>query len=140
MPSIHSPTNACNASRSSQQRVAERALDQRAAGPHRLLRAGRLQARVDLDQVHGHQAARLGHALADVVALAQRQAAAHGRAGAGRPLRIQRVDVEGQVDGRVGADVAERHLHDAADAVPAQHGESVLVADEDGVASSEGRR
>jgi len=57
------------------------------------------------------------HALGDIIALAERQAAADGGAGAGGPLRIQGVDVEGEVDGGVGADVAEGEGHDVADAV-----------------------
>ena len=77
-------------------------------------------ARVLTYQVHSDQTARLMHTLGDIIALAQRQAAADGGACAGRPLRIQAVDVEGQVDGRVGADVPERHFHHAADAVSAR--------------------
>ena len=57
------------------------------------------------------------HALGDVVAFPQGQAAAHGGAGAGRPLGIQGVDVEGEVDGGVVADVSEGHFHDSADTV-----------------------
>ncbi|KFZ04561.1 hypothetical protein V502_10059 [Pseudogymnoascus sp. VKM F-4520 (FW-2644)] len=64
-----------------------------------------LKRRVHLNQVHRDQAPRLVHALGDVVALAQGEAAAHGGAGAGRPLGVERVDVEGEVDGGVGADV-----------------------------------
>lgn len=57
------------------------------------------------------------HALGDEVALAQGEAAAHGGAGARCPLGVERVDVEGEVDGGVGADVGECHFHDLADAV-----------------------
>lgn len=60
------------------------------------------------------------HALADEVALAQGQAAAHGGAGAGRPLGVQAVDVEGEMDGRVVADVGEGHFDNAADTVSSQ--------------------
>ena len=58
------------------------------------------------------------HALGNVVALAERQAAADGGAGGGGPLGVEGVDVEGEVDGGVGADVGEGELHDAPDAVP----------------------
>lgn len=58
------------------------------------------------------------HALGDVVAFAEGEAAADGGAGAGGPLGVEGVDVEGEVDGGVGADVAEGEVHDAADAVP----------------------
>lgn len=53
------------------------------------------EARVHLDEVHSHEAARQVHALADVVALAQCKAATNGRTCAGRPHRVERVDVEG---------------------------------------------
>lgn len=57
------------------------------------------------------------HALADEIALAQREAASHGGAGAGGPLRIQGVDVEGEMDGGVVANMGEGHFDDAADSV-----------------------
>ncbi|KFY53514.1 hypothetical protein V496_07524, partial [Pseudogymnoascus sp. VKM F-4515 (FW-2607)] len=65
----------------------------------------------------GQGGATLVHALGDEVALAQGEAAAHGGAGARCPLGVERVDVEGEVDGGVGADVGECHFHDLADAV-----------------------
>lgn len=106
----------------SQQALAERAPHERAAGPHRVISGavdlGR-QRGVDLDQVDGDEAAGLVHALADEVALAQRQPASNRRARGRRPHGVERVDVERQVDGRVGADVRERHVHDAPDAVSA---------------------
>lgn len=78
----------------------------------------RRQARVDLDQVNGHQAARLVHALADEVALSQGQAPAHRRSRARSPHGVEGVHVKGQVDRGVVANVCERHLDDAADSVP----------------------
>lgn len=103
----------------SQQRVSQRAANQRAAGADRLRGTDRIQAGVDLDQIHGNQVTRLVHALADEVTLAEGQTATHGRACAGRPLGVQGVDVKGQMDGRVVADVSERHVHHLADTVPA---------------------
>lgn len=83
------------------------------------------EAGVHLDEVDGHEAPRLVHALADVVALAQRQPPSHRRPCARRPHRVQRVHVERQVDRRVGADVRERHLDYAADTVAAKGRELV---------------
>lgn len=59
------------------------------------------------------------HTLADVVTLSQSQAASDGSAGAGSPHGVEGVDVEGQVDGGVRADVGEGHLDNAADTVAA---------------------
>ncbi|KAL2291477.1 hypothetical protein FJTKL_12869 [Diaporthe vaccinii] len=75
------------------------------------------QAGVDLHQVHGDQVARLVDALSDVVTLTQCQAAADGSACAGSPLGVKGVDVKAEVDGGVVANVGERHLHNAADAM-----------------------
>lgn len=102
-----------------EQGVAQGAADERAARADGLAGAHRGQAGVDLDQVHGDQVAGGVDALGDEVALAQGQAAADGRAGAGRPLGVEGVDVEGQMDRGVVADVGEGHLDDAADAVAA---------------------
>ena len=71
----------------------------------------------------------------NVVALAQRQTASNRSAGARGPLRIECVNVEGEVDGGVGANVGECKLHDTADAVTVDvvHAESadvVLAEDE----------
>ncbi|KFZ03956.1 hypothetical protein V501_09274, partial [Pseudogymnoascus sp. VKM F-4519 (FW-2642)] len=63
------------------------------------------------------EATSLVHALGDVVALAKGEAAADGGPGAGRPLGVEGVDIEGEVDGGVVADVGEGHFHDFADAV-----------------------
>lgn len=79
----------------------------------------RSQRGVHLDEVDGDETARLVDALADVVALAEGQAAANGGPGAWRPHGVKSVDVEGEVYGGVGADVGEGHFHDAADAVAA---------------------
>lgn len=59
------------------------------------------------------------HALGNVIALAQCQTSPDRRAGAGRPLRIQRVDIKGQMYGGIVPDVSQGHLHDAANAIPA---------------------
>lgn len=75
------------------------------------------QLRVNLDEIDGNEAAGLVDGLADVVTLTEGQAAAHGGAGAGSPHGVEGVDVEGQVDGGVGANVGEGHFHDAADTV-----------------------
>ena len=104
----------------SQQALAKRAAHERAAGPDRVISGavdlGR-ELGVDLDEVDGDEAARLVHALADEVALAQRQPAPNRRARRRRPHGVERVHVERQVDGRVAADVRQRHVHDAPDAV-----------------------
>lgn len=78
-----------------------------------------LQAGVHLHQIHRHQVARLVHTLADEVTLAQRQSTTHRGTRARRPLRVQRVDVERQVDRRVIANVRQGHFDHAANAVPA---------------------
>lgn len=100
-----------------QKRIPQRAPHQAQPSTDRLGGAHGLQARIDLDEVHGDEAAGLVHALGDVVALAEGEAAADGGAGAGGPLGVEGVDVEGEVDGRVGAEVAERERHNGADAV-----------------------
>nr|POE93675.1 hypothetical protein CFP56_19687 [Quercus suber] len=100
-----------------QQRVAQRAAHNRHASAHRVRGAALLQAGVDLDEVEGDEAAGAVDALGDEVALAQGQAAADGGAGGGGPHGVEGVDVEGEVDGGVGADPGEGHVHDAADAV-----------------------
>ena len=76
------------------------------------------------------------HTLRDIVPLPQGQAASDRRPRARRPLRVERVDVKRQVDGRVGADVRERELHDVADAVAVDvvHAEGAdVVLAEDGL-------
>ena len=60
-----------------------------------------LERGVNLDKVHCDKAPGLVNALSDVVAFAQGEAAAHGGAGARCPLRIEGVDVEGEMDGGV---------------------------------------
>lgn len=100
-----------------QQRISQRTPHQRTPSPDRLRRSLLIQTRIHLDQIHRHQIARLVHTLADEVALAQGQTAAHGGAGAGRPLGVQAVDVEGEMDGSVVAYVGEGHFDNAADAV-----------------------
>lgn len=110
-----------------QKRIPQRAPHQAQASADRLGGAAGLQAGVDLDEVHGDEAAGLVDALGDVVALAEGEAAADGGAGAGGPLGVEGVDVEGEVDGRVGAEVAERELHDGADAVSGCPAGSVSV-------------
>lgn len=72
---------------------------------------------VHLDQVDGHEVAGLVNGLADVVTLAEGKATSDGSAGAGSPHGVEGVDVEGQVDGGVVANVGEGHLDDAANAV-----------------------
>lgn len=64
--------------------------------------------------------------LADEVALAEGEAAADGGAGAGSPLGVEGIDVKGQVDGGVVADVGEGHLHDATNSVPIMSLDDVL--------------
>ena len=101
----------------SQQRIPQRTPDQTTTRPNRLLSALLLQTRIDLDEIHRDQLPALVDALGDVVALAEGQAAADGRPRGGCPLGVEGVDVEGEVDRGVGADVGEGELHDAPDAV-----------------------
>lgn len=103
-----------------QNRLPERAPHNTTPRPNRLRnpQLPRHDLGVHLHQVHRHQATRVVQRLANVVALAEREPPAHGRAGRGRPHGVQGVDVEGEVDGGVGADVFRCHLDDAADAVP----------------------
>lgn len=104
-----------------QQALTQSTPDQTAPCAHRLAGARVVlrgnQARVDLDQVHGDQVARLVDALGDIVTLAQGQAATHGGAGTWGPLGVEGVDVEAEVDGGVVADVSKGHLHDATNAM-----------------------
>lgn len=79
------------------------------------------QAGVDLDQVDGDEVAGLVNGLADVVTLAQGQAATDGGAGGSSPGRVESVNVEGQVNGGVGTDVGKGHLDDAANTVAADN-------------------
>jgi len=102
----------------SQQRIPQRTPHQRAARSDRLRRPHSLQARIDLHQIHSHETSSPMHALGDIIALTEGQAPAYGRAGAGGPLRVEGVDVEGEVDGGVGADVAEGHFHHATNPIP----------------------
>ena len=53
------------------------------------------------------------------MSLPEREATADGRSGRGRNSRIQRVNIEAQVDGELAprVDMVERHLDDAPDAV-----------------------
>lgn len=103
--------------RASQQGVAQRTPDQTTACPDGLTCAPLLQTGIDLDQIHGDQLAGLMHTLCDIVPFSEGQTSAHGRARRWRPLRIQRVDVKGEMDRRIRPDVTEGHFHDAADTV-----------------------
>jgi hypothetical protein len=80
-----------------------------------LLSVGQLG--VHLDQVDGDEVACLVHAFADEVTLAESEATADGCAGAGSPHGVEGIDVEGEVDGGVVANVSEGHLDDAANTV-----------------------
>lgn len=72
---------------------------------------------VHLDQVDSHEVAGLVHSLADVVTLTEGEAASDRSASARSPHGVEGVDIEGQVDGGVAADVGEGHLDDAANTV-----------------------
>jgi hypothetical protein len=76
------------------------------------------QTRVDFDQVDSYQAAGLMYALADKVTLPQRQTAANRCSRARRPHRVERIDVKGQVNRGIVADMCERHFDDTPDSVP----------------------
>lgn len=76
-----------------------------------------LKARVDLDQVQGNKTAGLVDAFSDEVSLTQSQTTTNGSAGAGCPHGVERVNVEGQVDGSVATDPTKSHVHDLANTV-----------------------
>jgi len=101
----------------SQKGISQRTPDNAHAGPHSLSSALLLETRVDLDQIQRNQTASLMHALSNEIALSERQTASHRSSSARRKPRVQRINVERQVNGRVRADPAERHVHDLADAV-----------------------
>lgn len=63
--------------------------------------------------------------LGNVIALSEGQAATDGSTGTGRPLRIESVDVKGEVNGRVGPDIFQHELHDATDTISVE-GQSVI--------------
>lgn len=109
--------NKNKSSKSLQKGIAQGTPYQRASSADRLSSTHRLQARVHFDQVHGHQVAGLVDTLTDEVALTQSQAATDWGTGAGSPLRVQRIDVEREVDGSIIANVSESHLDNATDAV-----------------------
>lgn len=100
-----------------QKSITERTSYQRASGANGLGGTYGFQARVHLDQVHGHQVARLVHALADEVTLTQGQSSTDGGASAGGPLGVQRIDVKGEVNGSVVANVGQGHLDNTANSV-----------------------
>ena len=75
--------------------------------PNRLPRPPRLQRGINLHQIHSHQLPRLSHTLGDIIRLPERKPAPNRGPRRRRPLRVQRVDVKGEMDGGVGADVEE---------------------------------
>lgn len=104
-----------------QQTLAQCTTHQTATSAHRVASANICLAgnefRVHLDKVHGDQVACLVDALGNVVALAQRQTTTNGCAGGGGPHGVKSVDIKGQVDGRVVANVGKGHFHNAANSV-----------------------
>ena len=74
------------------------------------------------------------HALSNEVALSERKATSHRCASARSEPRVQRINVERQVNRRVRANPAERHVHDLANAmtvniVHAERLDAVLAQD-----------
>lgn len=122
--SRQSPLPISLSSRKSKQALSQRTSHQRATTSHGLVRAyvvdSRLQSWVDLDQIHGHEAASFVDALGNVVTFAKCETASNGRASAGCPHGIQSVDIEGKVDRRIVSDVTESHFHDFANTVTIQ--------------------
>lgn len=55
------------------------------------------------------------HSFTDEVSLTQRQSTTDWCTGTRCPLRIQRIDIEGQVNGGVVTDVSESHFNNATD-------------------------
>ena len=101
----------------SQQRVSQRTAHQRAPRPDCVRCPHFFQTGIDLDQIHGDQIACPMNTLTNEVSLAERQAPADWSSSAGRPLRVQRVDVEGQVDGGVASNVSQGHFDHASDSI-----------------------
>ena len=104
----------------SEEALSQRASDQRATGPHSFVGADvvrRREARVDFNKIDGNQASCLMHTLANKVSLAQRQPTSNRCAGRWCPHGVKRVHVKRQVNGRVRADVGQRHLHDTTNSV-----------------------
>src|SRR5579884_1916731 len=71
-----------------------------------------IQQGVDLDDIHGDQPTGVADVFHDEVRLAIAEAAAYRRADARRLLRVQRVQIEAQVDGAIVGDL-QRLLHHA---------------------------
>lgn len=104
-----------------QQALTKRATHQRASRTDSLVGAkvinSWLKGWVDLDQVHGDEATGLVDALSDEVPLSQGETATNWSTGGWCDNWVKSVDVEGEVDWGVGADVGECHLHNASDTV-----------------------
>ena len=57
------------------------------------------------------------HSLTDEVSLTQRQSTTDWCTGTRCPLRIQRIDIKGQVNGSIVTNVSESHFDNASDTV-----------------------
>jgi hypothetical protein len=101
-----------------QKRISERAPHDRKSSTNGIARALLVQARVHFDQIQGDQRSSFRNALADEVTLAESQSTSYSRSCAGRVHGVQRVNVEGQMDGCIAADPAQSHVHDLSNAMP----------------------
>jgi hypothetical protein len=72
---------------------------------------------INLHEIHSDKLASLMHTLSNEVSFSKCQAAADGRASTEDKGRVESVDVEGEVDWCIGAEVGESLVHYFADAV-----------------------
>jgi hypothetical protein len=98
----------------SQKRVSQRTSHNADARSYGLSRTFLLQTRVDFDQVQSDQATSLVHALCNEISLSQRKTSSHRRSGTRREPRVERINVERQVNRSVRTDPSKRHIHDLA--------------------------
>jgi hypothetical protein len=103
------------------QGLTQRTPHQRTTGPDCLLCSdiinARLQCWIDLHQIHCDKTSALVNALCNEVSFSQCQASSNRCPSARSPHWIQRVDIEGEVNRRIVANVTKSHFHDSADTV-----------------------
>jgi len=115
--SLHFPSTP-STSRLLQQGVTESTPDNGASSTNSLARTLALQARVNLDQIHSDQRSCGSNTLGDEVSLTQSQTTTNRCTRARRPHRVERINIERQMNRRVASDPAQRHIHDLANSVP----------------------
>lgn len=100
-----------------QKGIAQRAADQRASRANGFRSTHRLQAGVDFDKIHRNQVSSLVNTLADEVAFSECQSPTHWGTSARRPLRVQSINIEGQMDGSIISNMSQRHLNHTTDSM-----------------------